>query len=329
MKKKITSLLCVLAISFSSLSAFAQGAIPDHRGTSTDEIDTGTMSVNSRVKSYFELFEKYGNQYGVDPNILAAICQQESSGINWSHREDGSEMPAWGIMQIEKSNEKAFAKFGLETTGEEWTLEDRLDPEKSIAFASMLIAELLAAYDCDYVKMLQGYNFGQPVLDKIIEATGEEWMAERENAVDYVENWPYESYGDKLYVERVMAYYKPIMTYKGAKVRVNGELVHFKNQYPIIEDERTLIPVRGLFEKLGAKVSWNEKKYEVTISYKGTTILIPIGENYTYVNGKQEPLDVYARLVNGRTMIPLRFVMDNLGFEVEWEEDSRTVNVIA
>ncbi len=326
-KKKIIAFVCASIISLSAIGASAQGFIPDHRGTSMEGFEFGTTSVNSNVKSYFELFEKYGNQYGIDPNLLAAICQQESSGINWSHRADGSEMPAWGIMQIENSNAKAFAKFGLETTGVEWTLEDRLDPEKSIAFAAMLVAELLVAYDCDYLKTIQGYNFGQPVLDRIIAEKGDEWLEERENAADYVQNWPYETYGDKLYIERVLGYYRPYMIYKGAKVRVDDELVVFKNQWPIIENERTLIPVRGLFEKLGAKVKWDEKTYQATISYGNTTVIIPIGESYTYVNGKQTEIDTPARLVNGRTMVPLRFVMDSLGFDVEWDEETRTVNV--
>ena len=145
--KKLIATVLTLMLSLSSATAFAAGAIPDHKGTSTDGIEIGTASLNSAVKSYFKLFKKAGDQYGVDPNLLAAICMQESSGRNLSYREDGSEYPAWGIMQIEYTLEKTFAEFGEATTGERWTLQDRLDPEKAVPFAAYLISQSLIRYD--------------------------------------------------------------------------------------------------------------------------------------------------------------------------------------
>lgn len=327
MKKIFISLLCIAALVASSLSTYAQGAIPDHIGTDMSSISIGTQSVNLNVKSYFEYFQKYGNQYGVDPNLLAAICQQESSGINWSHYKDGSVMPAWGIMQIEYTQEQNFANFGLETTGVKWTLEDRLDPEKSVAFAAKIISDLLIHYDCDYLKMIQGYNFSHYTLDKIIAAKGDDWMSERKNAKNYVKNWPYSSYGDKEYVEHVLTYYRQYMVYAGAKVRLNGNLIKFDRQFPLVIEDRTLIPIRGLFEKLGAEVSWNGERNEATVKYNGTTIVIPIDADYTYVNGEKISLDVSARVINQRTMVPLRFIMNNFGFNVEWDQETCTVNI--
>lgn len=325
-KRKTAAALAALCIMIPS-AAFASGAIPDHRGTSMEGIAIGTESVNSNVKSYFDLFKKYGDQYGVDPNLLASICQQESSGINWSHRDDGSEMPAWGIMQIEYTLEKSFAQFGKDTTGVEWTLEDRLDPEKSISFAAHLISESLIHYDCDYLKMVQGYNFGQTVLDRIIDAKGADWMSERANAKNYVRDWPYNTYGDAQYVEHVLRYYKQYMVYSGAKVRVNGDLVKFEDQYPIIKDDRTLIPIRGLLEYLGAEVEWDHDNYNAIVRRSGTEVILPIGSSTAYVNGEAAELDVPAELLNGRTMVPLRFVIESFGIDVEWDQDTRTVNI--
>lgn len=327
LRKKVAAVLAALMMT-SSLTAFASGAIPDHKGTSMEGIAIGTESVNSNVKAYFDLFKKYGDQYGVDPNLLASICQQESSGINWSHRSDGSEMPAWGIMQIEYTLEKAFAEFGKETTGVEWTLQDRLDPEKSISFAAHLISQALIRYDCDYLKMIQSYNFGSTVLDRIIAAKGDAWMSERVNAKDYATNWNYSTYGDAQYIEHVLRYYKKYMDYCGAKVRINGKLVEFENQYPVIEDDRTLIPIRGLLEKLGASVSWDHDNYNAVVERNGVTVVLPIGSSTAYVNGQAVELDVPAELRNGRTMVPLRFVLDNFGIEIEWDQDTRTVSIV-
>lgn len=101
--KKFIGMALAAVISASSFTALAAGAIPDHQGTSMDGIEIGTAQLNSAVKSYYDLFEQAGDQYGVDPNLLAAICMQESSGRNLSYRDDGSEYPAWGIMQIENT----------------------------------------------------------------------------------------------------------------------------------------------------------------------------------------------------------------------------------
>lgn len=325
--KRIMGLLLAAVISISSVTALASGAIPDHRGTSLDRFPIGTMALSSAVTQYFDLFKKAGNQYGVDPNLLAAICMQESSGINWSYRDDGTEYPAWGIMQIEYTLEKTFAAFGLDTTGEEWTLQDRLDPEKSIQFAAYLISQSLIKYDCDYAKMIQSYNFGQTVLDRILAATdGEAWLDERKNAAQYATGWSYPTYGDAEYIEHVLRYYHNDIDYIGAKVRVNGNLIAFADQYPIIlDDGYTFVPVRGVAEALGAQVDWDHENYQAIIRKNGDEIIIPIDNDYAYVDGEEYYLESPSRLINDRTMVPLRFIAEHLHCQVDWDGETRTV----
>ena len=325
MKTKITAALMAAMLALAPIAAHAADAIPDHSGTSMEGIEIGTAQLNEAVKSYTDLFKAAGDRYGVDPNLLAAICMQESSGRNLSYRDDGTEYPAWGIMQIEKSNEKIFAKFGLDTTGVEWTLGDRLDPEKSVAFAAHLISNSLIRYDCDYMKMVQAYNFGEPTLDKIVAEKGEEWLDERKNAKDYVENWEYDSYGDAEYIEHVMRYYHNDIDYIGAKVRVNGVLIDFKDQFPIIEDGRTLIPVRAVSEILGAEVEWNGAWYQAEIEMNGKEIILPLYSDIAYIDGAEYLLDVPAKIVNDRTMVPLRFIAEALDVQIDWNGDTRTV----
>lgn len=325
MKKKFAVIACVLLLTLSNITSFAASVIPDHRGTPINDIAIGTSNLNSAVKSYAELFKKSGNQYGVDPNLLAAICMQESSGRNLSYRDDGSEYPAWGIMQIEYTNAKSFAKFGLETTGTEWTLQDRLDPEKAVPYAAWLISQSLIAYDCDYLKMIQSYNFGQTVLNRIIEAKGDDWLSERINAAKYATNWQYSTYGDAEYIEHVLRYYHNDIEYLGAKVRINGKPVEFKDQYPLIDGNYTLIPVRGVSELLNADVDWEQNSMTATIKHNDKTIKITIGSDIAYVNGKAVKLEAAAKVLNDRTMVPLRFIMDVFDADVDWEQDTRTV----
>ncbi len=329
--KKITALIIAAAVTFSTYPAFAAGAIPDHMGTSTEGMEIGTEPLNSAVKSYSNLFKSAGDRYGVDPNLLAAICMQESSGRNLSYREDGSEYPAWGIMQIEYSMVDTFSKFGEETTGEEWTREDRLDEAKAVPFAAYLISQALIRYDCDYMKMIQSYNFGQTVLDRIIEAAGDDWLDERKNAAAYADNWQYETYGDAEYIEHVLRYYHNDIEYSGAKVRIDGKLLKFDDQYPLLEtrygETYTLIPIRGVSEALDADVEWDAESQTVTISKGSDTMTLFIGSDTALFNGEETTLEMPAMIKNGRTLVPLRFVMEAFDVEVDWDGDTRTVNI--
>ncbi len=327
MKKLVCIAAAAVIFTANAAGAFAQGAIPDHRGTSMDSIEVGTDTLSKNVLQYGDLFESAGDQYGVDPNLLAAICMQESSGRNLSYRDDGTEYPAWGIMQIEYTMEKSFASFGEKTTGTKWTLEDRLDPSKAIPFAAWLISESLYKYDSDYMKTIQSYNFGEYILNKIIDAKGDDWLDERQNAASYAENWPYKTYGDAQYIEHVMRYYYERLAYRSAKVRVNDKLVKFEDQAPIIEDGRTLVPVRALSQTLGAKVNWNSSKRQAEITKGDINIVIPIDSDNAYVNGQTAYLDVPAEIMNGRTMVPLRFAAEALNIEISWDQDTKTVNI--
>ncbi len=95
----------------------------------------------------------------------------------------------------------------------------------------------------------------------------------------------------------------------------------------------TLIPARTLFESAGATVTWNEADQQVAITYDDTEILLTIGKPAASVNGTEKHLDLPALIIDhdgdyyGSTMIPVRFVAENLGFGVAWDDNTRTVNV--
>jgi len=94
---------------------------------------------------------------------------------------------------------------------------------------------------------------------------------------------------------------------------------------PIIYENRTLVPFRGIFEALGMRVEWNEDA-RTAIGTRGNLVIeIPIDSNIAYVNGEPVKLEVPAMLHNDRTLIPIRFVAEASGAEVDWNEESRTV----
>jgi hypothetical protein len=326
--KKIKRVIALLAICMLSAVTATASQIPDHNGTDLSGFEIGTKKLNKAVRSYSPIFKSAGDQYGVDPNILAAVCMQESGGVNYQYYSDGTPRPAWGIMQIEYTNEKPFAAFGKDRTGTEWTLEDRLDPEKAIPYAAFLLSESLYKYDYDYIKMLQAYNFGETVLNRILAAAGDNWLDERKNAVDYVSNWPYKTYGDALYPERVLAYYHHDIDYVGAKVTLNGAIVKFKDQYPIIDNGTTLVPIRAVSEMLNAKVDWNGEKGIATVLKGDKKIELHTGTTKAYINGTPYELEVSAEVVNNRTLVPLRFVAESLDMEVFWHGETRMVELV-
>lgn len=301
--------------------------IPDHNGTNLDNFEIGTKKLTKSVTQYSSIFKSAGDQYGVDPNILAAVCMQESGGVNYQYYSDGTLRPAWGIMQIEYTNEAAFAAFGEDRDGVKWTLDDRLEPKKAIPYAAYLLSEALYKYEYDYIKMLQSYNFGEAVLNRILDAVGNDWLDERKNAVDYVSNWPYSSYGDALYPEHVLAYYHNDIDYVGAKVKLNGNLVKFNSQYPIIENGTTLVPIRAVSEMLNADVKWDGDNGIVYIDKGGKEIKLHTGTTDAYIDGKFFELEVSAEVVNGRTLVPLRFVAEALDMDVKWDGDHRMVEL--
>lgn len=81
---------------------------------------------------------------------------------------------------------------------------------------------------------------------------------------------------------------------------------------------RTILPMRSLFESLGATVTWDQNTKTVTATKEQTTIVLTIGSKQAKVNGKAFTIDVPALVIDGRTYVPVRFVTESLGATVDW-----------
>jgi len=95
---------------------------------------------------------------------------------------------------------------------------------------------------------------------------------------------------------------------------------------PVIDNGRTLVPMRAIFEALGASVKWDGATKTVNASKGNTNIKLVIG-GQAYKNGKLADMDVPAQIYNGSTMVPLRFVSEALGAKVAWDGSTSTVNI--
>lgn len=89
---------------------------------------------------------------------------------------------------------------------------------------------------------------------------------------------------------------------------------------PIVKNGRTLVPVRAVVEEMGGTVDWDATNNMAILSYSGKTIKLVINSNIAYLNDVSETLDVAPIVMNGRTMLPIRFIAENFGFNVNWRE---------
>jgi len=111
-------------------------------------------------------------------------------------------------------------------------------------------------------------------------------------------------------------------------VQVNGEPVSFPYAQPTQIAGRVMIPLRGVLERLGAaRIDWRPQQQQVFVSGSHGDLQLRIGERMAQVNGRQVPLDVPPLILQNTTMVPLRFVSENLGARVDWLPGNQTVYI--
>ena len=91
------------------------------------------------------------------------------------------------------------------------------------------------------------------------------------------------------------------------KILVDGSVLETDVQ-PIIINDRIMLPLRVIFEKIGAKVSWDESERKITATLNDTETELWIGKNEARVNEEFREIDSPAFISEGRTMVPLRFI---------------------
>lgn len=119
------------------------------------------------------------------------------------------------------------------------------------------------------------------------------------------------------------------------KVMINNQLEIFDVE-PQIINGRTMVPMRKIFEDVGAVVTWDEATQTVTAKRKVSdnygvdeiTVSLTIGSNVITVNGEEQTMDITPTIVNGRTLVPARFITEALGAKVEWIAEKQLVKIV-
>ncbi len=112
----------------------------------------------------------------------------------------------------------------------------------------------------------------------------------------------------------------------GVSVVLNGNMIEF-DQPPFIKDGRTLVPLRAIFEALGATVNWEPATQTITATKSETVVTLTIGSDKMYVNGEEKVLDVPACIINNRTVVPVRAISESFDCNVSWDSNTQTVSL--
>ncbi len=121
----------------------------------------------------------------------------------------------------------------------------------------------------------------------------------------------------------IMQIDNPIMTVNGAQ----KEIDEGRGTVPVIVNSRTLVPIRAVIETMGGKVLWDQDTQKIIIELLDKNINLAIGSNTAYVNNEQKELTTSPEVINGRTMLPIRFISENLGYKVDWEADEQIITI--
>lgn len=110
------------------------------------------------------------------------------------------------------------------------------------------------------------------------------------------------------------------------KVLLDGKVQKY-DQAPVMQSGTVLVPMRGIFESLGATVKYTAKTKTVDAVKGDIKVSLVLGKSTATVNGKTVKLTVPANAIKGSTMVPLRFVSESLGADVKWDQASKTVAI--
>lgn len=116
----------------------------------------------------------------------------------------------------------------------------------------------------------------------------------------------------------------PIMNVNGVQAEIDTN----RGTKPVITNGRTLVPIRAIIEAFNGVVEWEESTQSVILTMDDDVIKLVINSNTAYLNGNSQTLDIAPTVINGRTMLPIRFVAESFNLGVAWEGNTQTVTII-
>lgn len=113
----------------------------------------------------------------------------------------------------------------------------------------------------------------------------------------------------------------PIMTVNDKDMEIDPG----RGTVPLIQNERTLVPVRAIVEAMGGSVNWDDETQTALLELNSDIITLTLGSQTAYFNETAHTLDVTPVSINDRTMLPIRFIAESFQFDVEWDGETKTI----
>lgn len=115
----------------------------------------------------------------------------------------------------------------------------------------------------------------------------------------------------------------PSMTVNGMEEEIDPG----RGTVPVVINDRTLVPVRAIVEKMGGTVEWEESTLTAVLTYGDDEIRLTTGSTTAYLNGEARTLDAAPQVINDRTMLPIRFIAESFNFNVAWDQDEKLITI--
>lgn len=119
----------------------------------------------------------------------------------------------------------------------------------------------------------------------------------------------------------------PVVPATPINVIVDGEPITFDGAQPQTLQGRIMVPLRGVFEKIGCYVEYDAANHIITAHYQNESVEIRMGNRIANKNGAEITMEVAATIINGHALVPLRFLAESIGAKVEWDEANYTVSI--
>ena len=197
------------------------------------------------------------------------------------------------------------------------------------AFNNCGLTEVILPYGVTSVSYAFGCHNGEPSLKAIyipstVESMSSSIIEGQENAIIYC---PENSPAAEVCAQYSISYLTDNSADSPINVLYNGSRISFHNygQNPQLINDRTMVPLRSIFETMGAEVSWDGAAQTASAKRGDIEISIAIGADSMTKNGQTIPVDVPAQLINDRTMIPVRVIAEAFGADVQWNGPGQTV----
>lgn len=264
------------------------------------------------------------------PNLEEIILPPDLKEISLAFAQNCSKLEKIEIpASVTSIGPKAFEGTSLK----EIILPSGLKELHPSTFRSTQLKEVVIPYGVTYLGYGGGSIYGVFADCKNLEAVyvpdtvtsmGGAIISGCPNAIIYCSEG---SFAEKQCKTHKISYLTDNSVNSGIHVYYNGKRISFHSysQNPEILEGRTLVPLRSIFEAMGASVDWDGNTSTAIAKRGNVEVKITIGANEIYKNGKAIGVDVPAQIMNSRTMVPARVIAETFGADVQWNGNGKSV----